>query len=282
MPFNSIPVSKIFTKGLWNPIWTFSDFDFAAGDRQFIVENPAFSSFSSLLKYRGESTFMVEMLETSNILNNAGPKSLVILDEIGRGTSTFDGVSIAWAVCEFLNKKSGARPKTMFATHFHELGELERSLEGIKNYNITAREAGDEIVFMRKIVPGVADKSYGIQVGRLAGGLLLTSYGLLMYSRVASAETENLAAIMLAVTWYWARRERPGQLPIQRASRRTSSSSTATRSPARRPDDQHLTASSVRPPSPWPTAPWPLPPSWPEPLRSSCDVSASPVQRLGW
>jgi len=118
---------------------------------------------------RGESTFMVEMLETSNILNNAGPKSLVILDEIGRGTSTFDGVSIAWAVCEFLNKKSGARPKTMFATHFHELGELERSLEGIKNYNITAREAGDEIVFMRKIVPGVADKSYGIQVGRLAG-----------------------------------------------------------------------------------------------------------------
>ncbi len=98
-----------------------------------------------------------------------GPKSLVILDEIGRGTSTFDGVSIAWAVCEFLNKKSGARPKTLFATHFHELGELERSLEGIKNYNITAREAGDEIVFMRKIAPGVADKSYGIQVGRLAG-----------------------------------------------------------------------------------------------------------------
>ena len=118
---------------------------------------------------RGESTFMVEMLETSNILNNAGPRSLVILDEIGRGTSTFDGVSIAWAVCEFLNKKSGARPKTLFATHFHELGELERSLEGIRNYNITARESGDEIVFMRKIVPGVADKSYGIQVGRLAG-----------------------------------------------------------------------------------------------------------------
>ena len=118
---------------------------------------------------RGESTFMVEMLETSNILNNAGPRSLVILDEIGRGTSTFDGVSIAWAVCEFLNKKSGVRPKTLFATHFHELGELERSLEGIRNYNITARESGDEIVFMRKIVPGVADKSYGIQVGRLAG-----------------------------------------------------------------------------------------------------------------
>jgi DNA mismatch repair protein MutS len=118
---------------------------------------------------RGESTFMVEMIETAHILNNAGPDSLVILDEIGRGTSTFDGVSIAWAVCEFLNKKSGPRPKTLFATHFHELGELEHSLEGIKNYNITAREVGDEIVFIRKIAPGVADKSYGIQVGKLAG-----------------------------------------------------------------------------------------------------------------
>jgi DNA mismatch repair protein MutS len=118
---------------------------------------------------QGESTFMVEMIETAHILNNAGSKSLVILDEIGRGTSTFDGVSIAWAVCEFLNKSSGPRPKTLFATHFHELAELEHSLEGIKNYNITAREIGDEIAFMRKIAPGVADKSYGIQVGKLAG-----------------------------------------------------------------------------------------------------------------
>ena len=118
---------------------------------------------------QGESTFMVEMIETAHILNNAGPDSLVILDEIGRGTSTFDGVSIAWAMCEYLNKASGPRPKTLFATHFHELGELEHSLEGIKNYNITAREVGDEIVFIRKIAPGVADKSYGIQVGKLAG-----------------------------------------------------------------------------------------------------------------
>ena len=118
---------------------------------------------------RGESTFMVEMIETAHILNNAGSQSLVILDEIGRGTSTFDGVSIAWAVCEFLNKGSGPRPKTLFATHFHELAELEHSLEGIRNYNITAREVGDEIAFMRKIAPGVADKSYGIQVGKLAG-----------------------------------------------------------------------------------------------------------------
>jgi DNA mismatch repair protein MutS len=118
---------------------------------------------------QGESTFMVEMIETAHILNNAGSDSLVILDEIGRGTSTFDGVSIAWAVCEFLNKRSGPRPKTLFATHFHELGELEHSLEGIRNYNITAREVGDEIAFIRKIAPGVADKSYGIQVGKLAG-----------------------------------------------------------------------------------------------------------------
>jgi DNA mismatch repair protein MutS len=118
---------------------------------------------------QGESTFMVEMIETANILNNASSKSLVILDEIGRGTSTFDGVSIAWAVCEFLNKKEGPRPKTLFATHYHELTELERSLEGIKSYNITAREVGDEIVFIRKLLPGGADKSYGIQVGKLAG-----------------------------------------------------------------------------------------------------------------
>lgn len=118
---------------------------------------------------QGESTFMVEMIETANILNSASSKSLVILDEIGRGTSTFDGVSIAWAVCEFLNKKGGPRPKTLFATHYHELTELEHSLEGIKNYHITAREVGDEIIFIRKVIPGGADKSYGIQVGKLAG-----------------------------------------------------------------------------------------------------------------
>jgi DNA mismatch repair protein MutS len=118
---------------------------------------------------KGESTFMVEMIETANILNNASSRSLVILDEIGRGTSTFDGVSIAWAVCEFLNRMGGPRPKTLFATHYHELTELEHSLKGVKNYNITAREVGDEIVFIRKVVPGGADRSYGIQVGKLAG-----------------------------------------------------------------------------------------------------------------
>ncbi len=116
---------------------------------------------------RGRSTFMVEMQETANILNNAGPRSLVILDEIGRGTSTFDGISIAWAVAEYLHDRIGAR--ALFATHYHELTDLERTLAGVKNYNVLAREQGDHVVFLRKIVPGGADKSYGIQVGRLAG-----------------------------------------------------------------------------------------------------------------
>ncbi len=116
---------------------------------------------------RGRSTFMVEMQETANILNNAGARSLVILDEIGRGTSTFDGISIAWAVAEYLHDKIGAR--ALFATHYHELTDLERTLAGVKNYNVLAREQGDHVVFLRKIVPGGADKSYGIQVGRLAG-----------------------------------------------------------------------------------------------------------------
>ncbi len=118
---------------------------------------------------RGESTFMVEMIETAHILNNATSKSLVILDEIGRGTSTFDGVSIAWAVCEYLTKASGPRPKTLFATHYHELTSLEKLLPGVKNYNVMVREYGDKVVFLRKISPGGADRSYGIQVGKLAG-----------------------------------------------------------------------------------------------------------------
>jgi len=118
---------------------------------------------------RGESTFMVEMIETAHILNNASPRSLVILDEIGRGTSTFDGVSIAWAVGEYLGKSSGPRPKTLFATHYHELTGLEQSIPGVKNYNVMVREYEDEIVFIRKISPGGADRSYGIQVGKLAG-----------------------------------------------------------------------------------------------------------------
>ena len=116
---------------------------------------------------RGQSTFLVEMNETANILNNATRQSLVILDEIGRGTSTFDGLSIAWAVAEHLHTVVGA--KTLFATHYHELTELAVTLPGVKNYNVAVREWHDQVIFLHKILPGGTDKSYGIQVGRLAG-----------------------------------------------------------------------------------------------------------------
>ena len=116
---------------------------------------------------RGQSTFMVEMNETSNIVNNATARSLVILDEIGRGTSTFDGLSIAWSVAEFLHDKIKAR--TLFATHYHELTKLADERSGVCNFNVAVREWNDQIIFLRKIVPGGADKSYGIQVARLAG-----------------------------------------------------------------------------------------------------------------
>ncbi|HZS17414.1 MAG TPA: DNA mismatch repair protein MutS [Candidatus Udaeobacter sp.] len=116
---------------------------------------------------RGQSTFMVEMNETSNIVNNATERSLVILDEIGRGTSTFDGLSIAWSVAEFLHDKIKAR--TLFATHYHELTKLAAERDGVCNFNVAVREWNDQIIFLRKIVPGGADKSYGIQVARLAG-----------------------------------------------------------------------------------------------------------------
>lgn len=116
---------------------------------------------------KGQSTFMVEMIETANILNNATSRSLIILDEVGRGTSTFDGISIAWAVAEYLAQN--VRARTMFATHYNELTELVTVAEGVKNLNISVREWGDEVIFLRKIEKGPADKSYGIQVARLAG-----------------------------------------------------------------------------------------------------------------
>jgi DNA mismatch repair protein MutS len=118
---------------------------------------------------RGQSTFMVEMQETAGILHLATSRSLVVLDEIGRGTATFDGLSIAWAVAEHLASNARARPKTLFATHYHELTDLADALPGVVNYHVTAREFHDEIVFLRKIVPGRSDRSYGIQVARLAG-----------------------------------------------------------------------------------------------------------------
>ena len=116
---------------------------------------------------RGQSTFMVEMCETANILNNATARSLIILDEIGRGTSTFDGLSLAWSIVEHLHNQVGA--KTLFATHYHELTELAARLPRLKNFNVAVREWHEQIVFLRKIVEGATDKSYGIQVARLAG-----------------------------------------------------------------------------------------------------------------
>ena len=117
----------------------------------------------------GQSTFMVEMNEVANILKNATPKSLVILDEIGRGTSTYDGLSIAWAVAEYIADKEKIGCKTLFATHYHELLELEEKVEGIKNYHIAVKEKGEDIIFLRKILEGGTDESYGIHVAKLAG-----------------------------------------------------------------------------------------------------------------
>ena len=115
----------------------------------------------------GQSTFMVEMNETANILNNATEKSFILLDEVGRGTSTYDGVSIAWAVAEYIVKDIKA--KTIFATHYHELNKLEEKIKGVTNYQVAVQETQDRVIFLHKVVPGGADRSYGIEVARLAG-----------------------------------------------------------------------------------------------------------------
>jgi len=117
----------------------------------------------------GQSTFMVEMMEVATILKEATSESLVILDEIGRGTSTYDGLSIAWAVAEYIADKEKCGAKTLFATHYHELTELENKIEGVKNYSIAVKEKGEDIIFLRKIVDGGTDESYGVHVARLAG-----------------------------------------------------------------------------------------------------------------
>ncbi len=119
--------------------------------------------------HAGQSTFMVEMVETANILHHASPRSLVILDEIGRGTSTYDGMSIAWAVLEYLHNHPRLRARTLFATHFHELTRLSEVLPGVRNYNVAVSEEGGQVVFLHRIMPGGADKSYGIHVAELAG-----------------------------------------------------------------------------------------------------------------
>ena len=117
----------------------------------------------------GESTFMVEMNETASILNNVSDNSLILLDEIGRGTSTYDGISIAWAIAEFLHTHPTAKPKTLFATHYHELNELANTMNRIKNYNVSIKEAGNKIIFLRKLIPGGSEHSFGIHVAKMAG-----------------------------------------------------------------------------------------------------------------
>jgi DNA mismatch repair protein MutS len=117
----------------------------------------------------GQSTFMVEMVETATILREATARSFVVLDEVGRGTSTYDGVSIAWAVVEYLHDSAGHRARTLFATHYHELAELSKTLPRVLNLTVEVREWGEEVVFLRKVSEGSSDRSYGIHVGRLAG-----------------------------------------------------------------------------------------------------------------
>jgi DNA mismatch repair protein MutS len=116
----------------------------------------------------GESTFMVEMNETASIINNVTPRSLILLDEIGRGTSTYDGISIAWSIAEHLHN-SPHQPNTLFATHYHELNELEQKLLRVKNYHITNKEVGNKIIFMRKLAKGGRNNSFGIHVAKMAG-----------------------------------------------------------------------------------------------------------------
>ena len=117
----------------------------------------------------GESTFMVEMNEAANILNNISNRSLVLFDELGRGTSTYDGISIAWAIVEFLHENPKSRAKTLFATHYHELNEMERTYSKIKNFNVSVKEVNNKVVFLRKLIKGGSNHSFGIQVGKMAG-----------------------------------------------------------------------------------------------------------------
>ena len=132
---------------------------------------------------RGESTFMVEMMETSSIMNNLTDRSLVIMDEIGRGTSTYDGISIAWSIVEYLHNQKINRPKTLFATHYHELNQLASYLKRVKNFNVAVEEINNEIIFLRKLIPGGSEHSFGINVAQLAGmpnKILIRAYEILL------------------------------------------------------------------------------------------------------
>ncbi|MBI1884599.1 MAG: DNA mismatch repair protein MutS [Chlamydiae bacterium] len=165
---------------------------------------------------RGQSTFMVEMNETANILHHATSRSLVILDEIGRGTSTFDGISIAWAVAEYLHNDPEVKARTLFATHYHELTDLELTLAGVKNYNVLVREWNDQIIFVRKIVKGAADKSYGIHVARLAGlpkPVIERAKGILSCLEEGAVRLEEMTPLEKARSWV-ERDEGPRQLSL--------------------------------------------------------------------
>jgi DNA mismatch repair protein MutS len=137
---------------------------------------------------RGQSTFLVEMIEVANILNNTTDNSLILLDEVGRGTSTFDGISIAWAVAEYLHESAGRRGRTLFATHYHELAEMSLLYPRIRNLHIKVKEWNDQIIFLRKIESGSCDHSYGIQVARLAG----VPRKVILRSREILANLENM------------------------------------------------------------------------------------------
>jgi DNA mismatch repair protein MutS len=151
---------------------------------------------------RGQSTFLVEMVETASILHNLAPRSLVLLDEVGRGTSTFDGLAIAWAVVEELHDRPG-RPKVLFATHFHELTQLAGRLSGVRNFHVAVREWNDEIVFLHRVQPGGTDRSYGIQVARLAGlppGVIARAKALLArFEEQGQATTDATDAVQLGL-----------------------------------------------------------------------------------
>ncbi|MBQ7237618.1 MAG: DNA mismatch repair protein MutS [Bacteroidales bacterium] len=144
----------------------------------------------------GESTFMVEMTEASNILNNVSPRSLILFDELGRGTSTYDGISIAWSIVEYIHEHTEGRPKMLFATHYHELNEMAKSFERIKNYNVSVREEGGKVLFLRKLMPGGSEHSFGIHVAKLAGmnpEVVRRADQVLKSLEEASASAEKLA-----------------------------------------------------------------------------------------
>jgi DNA mismatch repair protein MutS len=146
---------------------------------------------------RGRSTFLVEMTETAVILNAATPRSFIVLDEIGRGTATYDGLALAWAVVEHIHATT--RAKTLFATHYHELTELAELLDGVRNLRVSVKEAGDHIIFLRKVEPGRADRSYGIEVARLAGlplGVIARAREVLkLHERTEHVVTEELSKV---------------------------------------------------------------------------------------